>query len=118
MTDAQKLGSQAEIFAKEYLQKIGYQIIDTNYRCSLGEIDIIAKDHHELVFIEVKSLSNAKIFDPMDHMTIKKQKKLIQLAQSYTSSWVQDIDQRIDIILVYCHTTPWTLNHFKNAIEN
>lgn len=50
----QELGKEGEDFAADYLQKQGYEIIDRNFKCKQGEIDIIAKDKNEYVFIEVK----------------------------------------------------------------
>ncbi|MCB1198515.1 MAG: YraN family protein [Deltaproteobacteria bacterium] len=111
------LGKQAEQEACRYLKKQGYQILAQNWRHHFGEIDIIAQDAQELVFVEVKSLTNSQTFDPMDHITHKKINTLRKLAQSYTSNLVKDIDQRIDIILVYCDTLPWRIDHFKDAIE-
>ena len=51
----QELGKEGEDFAADYLQKQGYEIIDRNFECKQGEIDIIAKDKNEYVFIEVKT---------------------------------------------------------------
>lgn len=113
-----RLGKEAEQFVVSYLKRQNYTILETNWTCKIGEVDIIVKDEQELVFIEVKALKNTAHFDPMDHVTPQKINKLRQLAQSYTSCWVEDIDQRIDIVLVYCDTTPWKLDHFKDAIEN
>lgn len=53
-----ELGNIGEEISTDYLQKCGYEIIKRNYRCMQGEIDIIAKDKKELVFIEVKTRSN------------------------------------------------------------
>lgn len=50
----QELGKEGEDFAADYLQKQGYEIIDRNFECKQGEIDIIAKEKNEYVFIEVK----------------------------------------------------------------
>ena len=54
----QELGKEGEDFAADYLQKQGYEIIDRNFECKQGEIDIIAKDKNEYVFIEVKTRQN------------------------------------------------------------
>ena len=51
----QELGKEGEDFAADYLQKQGYEIIDRNFECKQGEIDIIAKEKNEYVFIEVKT---------------------------------------------------------------
>ena len=54
----QELGKEGEDFAADYLQKQGYEIIDRNFECKQGEIDIIAKEKNEYVFIEVKTRQN------------------------------------------------------------
>lgn len=112
-----EFGQFAENHAAKFLQKLGYLIVDRNVRTHLGEIDIIARDKEELVFVEVKALKDAKDFDPMDHMTHSKQKKLVQLVQQYTSDMVGDLDQRIDVILVYDFEGTITIDHYKDVIS-
>lgn len=57
MLDPHQLGQEGERLAAEYLAKIGYRIIERNYRYHRNEIDIIARDHRTLCFIEVKTRS-------------------------------------------------------------
>lgn len=53
-----KFGNIGEEISSKYLEQIGYKIIEKNFSCRQGEIDIIAKDRNEYVFIEVKTRSN------------------------------------------------------------
>jgi putative endonuclease len=76
-------GKKGEKIAQSFLRKKGYKIVTTNYRCALGEIDIIAKDKQCLVFIEVKTRSNESFGSPKLAITYKKQNQLIKVALSY-----------------------------------
>ncbi len=78
-----EIGKFGEKAAVEYLREHGYKILHTNYRCSLGELDIVALDKDTLVFIEVKSRSSDFFGYPQEGVTKKKQSKIIKLAQVY-----------------------------------
>ena len=54
-TDRSRLGSRGERLAQEHIGNAGYQIVETNYRCQWGEVDIIARDDYSLVFVETKN---------------------------------------------------------------
>lgn len=69
----QELGKEGEDFAADYLQKQGYEIIDRNFECKQGEIDIIAKDKNEYVFIEVKTRQNLHYGMPCEAVNERKQ---------------------------------------------
>ena len=74
MKDASKIdtGKQGEKIAAAFLKKNGYRIIETNYRCVLGEIDIIAREKVELVFIEVKTRKSGELGYPEEAVGNKK----------------------------------------------
>lgn len=77
------IGENYEKMAGEYLEKQGYDIIQYNYRCKYGEIDIVAKDKCDLVFAEVKYRSNIRYGLPFEAVDIKKQQKINKVAVSY-----------------------------------
>lgn len=77
------LGTWGEKTAKEYLQGQGYQILETNFRCREGEIDIIARDGEYLVFVEVRTRKGSEFGTPEESITTAKKKKLISLAFVY-----------------------------------
>lgn len=77
------LGEWGEKVAGEYLQDLGYQIIETNYRCKEGEIDIVALDKEYLVFVEVRTRRGCEFGSPEESITSVKKKKLISLAFAY-----------------------------------
>lgn len=78
-----RLGHRGEEAAANYLKRNGYRVINKNYSCRLGEIDIVAVENETLVFIEVRSRSSDKYGLPQESVTIRKQMKLRQLAWHY-----------------------------------
>lgn len=77
------VGKCGEIKAVDFLKKNKYKILETNYTCKLGEIDIIAKKDDIIVFIEVKSRSTKKYGLPREAVTIYKQQKIKNVANFY-----------------------------------
>jgi putative endonuclease len=77
------LGDWGEKVAREYLLDHGYHIIETNYRCREGEIDIVARDKEYLVFVEVRTRRGCNFGSPEESVTNTKKKKLISLAFNY-----------------------------------
>jgi len=77
------LGEWGEKIAGEYLLGHGYHIVETNYRCREGEIDIVALDKDYLVFVEVRTRSGCGFGSPEESVTVVKQKKLISVAFAY-----------------------------------
>lgn len=77
------LGTKGEDLACDYLSKHGYSIIVRNYRKKCGEIDIIARENDELVFIEVKTRSSTDWGSPVAAVTVHKQQQVIKTAQHY-----------------------------------
>jgi putative endonuclease len=76
-------GRRGEDIAADYLRKLGFQIIDRNFRIRGGEIDIIALDGDTLVFIEVKTRSSNEFGTPLEAISYFKLKSLIKTAQFY-----------------------------------
>lgn len=79
-------GTHYEAKAAEYMQRQGYQILECNYRCRQGEIDIVAQDGSYLVFTEVKYRKNLKMGYPAEAVTPKKQRIIRQVAAYYMYS--------------------------------
>lgn len=97
--DNRKTGSSYEKIAGEYLTLHGYEILEYNFRCRSGEIDIIAKDGAYLVFCEVKYRKNTQKGSPLDAITIEKQKKISKTALYYiTTRRKNESPCRFDVI--------------------
>lgn len=109
------LGIKGENIAVRYLIKKGFQILDRNFRCRLGEIDIIAMDKGCLVFIEVRTKSSIKYGLPQESVTQAKINKLRRLAQFYlVQKSLYDINIRFDVIAVTIIDN-LKVTHIKNA---
>ena len=76
-------GKTGEGIASGFLTQNGYQILDVNYRCPIGEIDIVARERDELVFVEVKTRKSSAMGYPEQAVGTAKQKKMSQLALWY-----------------------------------
>lgn len=111
------LGKLGEDIACEYLQENNYEIIERNFECRQGEIDIIAKEKDEIVFIEVKTRTNSNYGNPIDSITYYKQKHIIKSVQYYLyKEKLEKSFVRIDVIEVYRRGEKYYVNHIKNAI--
>ena len=69
--------------ARDFLEKKGYKILETNFATKVGEIDIIAADGDVLVFVEVKSRRNTDYGEPIEAVTPQKVKKIVLVAKQY-----------------------------------
>lgn len=81
--DRKDLGKFGEETAGSILQNHGYSILENNYSCKLGEIDIIALKDGYLVFIEVKTRRSLKYGLPQEAITDRKKKKIRKVAECY-----------------------------------
>jgi len=96
------LGRRGEKISVEFLRKQGYKIMDMNYRCPQGEIDIVAKDKDILCFVEVKTRRTEKYGLPAEAVDWHKQKKLARIALTYLKEKnISQQDLRFDVISVY-----------------
>ncbi len=93
-------GTKYEIKAVEYLKTHDYTILETNFRCKMGEIDIIARDKEYLVFIEVKYRKDSKKGIPLETVTYRKMKRISMTAAYYLmkSHLSTDTAIRFDVI--------------------
>ena len=83
MTSGLRTGKMGEDAAKEYLENMGYRIIQANYRDKQGEADIIAYDGEVLVFVEVKTRRSTRCGTPGEAVNREKQRRLTRIALSY-----------------------------------
>ncbi len=97
----QEVGRLGERLAAKFLRRRGYHIIETNFRCRGGEIDIIARQRDCLVFIEVRTRSSSSFGSPEESITQAKRSRLIFTALTYISSHNKLPEQwRIDVVAV------------------
>lgn len=111
-----KLEECGEEKACEYLIQKGYEIVDRNFDCSQGEIDIIAWDQtkKELVFIEVKTRTNLYYGCPVDAVNMHKQKHIYWATQYYVYlHQIKEAYLRFDVIEVYVRNNQVKIHHIK-----
>ena len=93
-----KKGSEGEVKAAEYLQACGFQILERNWRCKMGEIDLIASHNGVLVFVEVKLRAREGYGLPAESVHAAKQRKIRQVAELYLTRKPHDGEIRFDVI--------------------
>lgn len=112
------LGELGEKKAAEYLKKQGYKIIETNYRCRAGEIDIIAQKGGYIAFVEVKSRKDASFAEAKEFVGYTKQQRIIKTAMLWLSVHDCELQPRFDVIELYPTGSvfkPYRINHIENA---
>jgi putative endonuclease len=122
MSEKIKFGQAGENKATEYLESNGYCILDRNYRCRFGEIDIIAYKNETVCFIEVKSRHNVNYGRPCEAVNNKKQRHIRNTANYYLICQkhkipISELDVRFDIIEIIEWTSFKTteMEHIINA---
>jgi putative endonuclease len=114
----QQFGKKSERLAAEYLKRKGYRIIETNYRCPVGEIDIIAREKGTLVFVEVKARRSSRCGSPKGAVTPAKQRKISMAALDYLKrSGQSDARARFDVVAIDTETGRFDIEVVKNAFE-
>ncbi|MFC1501059.1 YraN family protein [Elusimicrobiota bacterium] len=83
MINSKSIGNEAERIGSEFLKKKGYKILNMNFRTSYGEIDIIAKNESDLVFVEVKFRKSSEFGHPKEAVGKHKQKRIVKAAIQY-----------------------------------
>jgi len=116
-TNSRSAGKKGEDLACKFLKKDKYKILEKNFSCRQGEIDIIAEDRKRvLCFVEVKARSREDFGLPVEAVTHRKQKKLLATAFIYLENKnIQSRDMRFDIVSV--DLTSEEINIIKNAFD-
>lgn len=119
MTEKTKtLGKKGEDIAAAFLEKKGYNILFRNYKCSFGEIDIIAKHKKILSFIEVKTRSTKKYGLPQEAVTPAKQTKISRVALEFVQRYKMDNRAaRFDVVSVQYLNDGYEVDLIENAFE-
>ena len=113
-----ELGAWGESVAAEHLTAKGYEIVERNWRCQRGEIDIIAWAGLQLVFVEVKTRRGRAMGSPEEALTKHKAQKITELATIYVSDLGREVDWRIDLVAVELDRAGRLLrcDHIPNAV--
>jgi putative endonuclease len=115
------LGPWGEVQAVDRLRAEGYAILACNYRCRLGEIDIIAKDRKFLVFVEVKLRKSDAHGEAREFVDLRKRERIKKTALLYLSQNETALQPRFDVIEIYAPDGTATrrpvIHHLENAFE-
>ena len=121
MKGTRGLGSTGERLALAHLRDQGYELLEANWRCSLGEIDLVMRDGPTLVFVEVRTRRGEELGSPEESVTPAKQERLASLA----AQWLGDRypeeeppDWRIDVVGVHLSSAGKLagINHLPGAV--
>ena len=112
------LGKLGENIAKQRLTSIGYKILKTNYRCSLGEIDIIAREGDTLAFVEIKTRRNNPLGQVKEAVDRRKQRQISKVALSYIkANNLMGKRARFDVVAIRLVDNKEEVEVVKNAFE-
>lgn len=111
------VGQYGEDLAARYLSSNGFSVLERNWRCELGEIDIVAREGDTLVICEVKTRRGLNYGTPLEAITYKKLTTLRKLAGRWLQTHqVRAAAIRIDVVaIVFDSNTPPTVDHLRGA---
>lgn len=98
--ESKNKGVEAEQLACDYLQASGLQLVQRNFSCRYGEIDLIMKDGNTFVFIEVRYRKNRNFGGASASVTVAKQRRIIKTALSYLQQNMPESSMRFDVVAI------------------
>jgi len=109
------IGDHGEEQARNYLKKHNVRIVESNFKCKAGEIDIIAMHHDSILFVEVKYRKQIGYGTPAEMVTRAKQKKIISTAQLYLQKHPELANKacRFDVISIHQNDINWIQDAFN-----
>lgn len=111
-------GAEGEALAVRYLQKLGFYIIQRNYRTRIGEIDVIAREGETLVFVEVKTRTGLNFGPPQAAVDYRKRSKITRVALVYLSAKKEtSASCRFDVVAVQKQGNDFQFELIRNAFE-
>jgi putative endonuclease len=118
MMEKKELGKKGEEKALRFLKKKGYRIIEKNYVCKLGEMDIIAKEKDTLVFVEVKTRTTTEFGPPQLAVNSSKQRQLSKVALNYLKEkQLEEVKARFDVVAILLEQEKEKIELIKDAFE-
>lgn len=118
MVDNRNKGRWGEERAARYLRLRAYRILERNYRCRLGEIDLIARRGAYVVFVEVKLRKSDRFGEAREFVNRSKQERILAAAQLWLQEHETDLQPRFDVIEIYAPDGAEgrvKINHIENA---
>ena len=116
MAEHNDTGALGEQYACRFLEELGYEILERNWRFGKDELDIIARTAHELVFVEVKTRRSERHGQPEEAVKKGKRSTMIRGANAYVQETAGELALRFDIVSVILHPTgkPY-IHHIPDA---
>jgi len=112
------LGRLGEELAAEILKGAGYRIVERNYRCRSGEVDIIAVDGKTVVFVEVKCRTSEEYGSPQLAVDRRKQRQISRAATTYLrANRLLSCSARFDVVAIVVQGKDHDIEHIKNAFD-
>ena len=112
------LGKQGERLAELFLKKKGYKLVERNYRCAAGELDLVMLDRRVIVFVEVKTRTGIGYGTPLEAVEVRKQQKMIYAAQFFLSAKkLSQREARFDVVGISWQGAQPIAEHIENAFE-
>ena len=120
MGRTQSAGNRGEAAVARYLRQKGYTLLESQWRCRFGELDLVARDRHSTVcIVEVKLRASVSHGLPEETVTPRKQEKLRLTAEIYLQTHETNKQPRFDVVALYAkdgmETCPLPVRHIKNA---
>ena len=116
--DKKELGKRGEELALRYLKKQGFRIVETNYVCKMGEMDIIAKEKDTLAFIEVKTRTSTAFGVPQMAVNPTKQVQLSKVALYFLKEkQLEDAKARFDVVAILLGPKKEEIELIRDAFE-
>ncbi|WP_333807971.1 YraN family protein [Flavobacterium sp.] len=115
MAEHNDLGKLGEELAVEFLQKNGYEILETNWIFDKAEIDIIAKKAEILAVVEVKTRSSIDFGLPQEFVKPKKIQLLLKAVNEYVVQNDLDVEVRFDIVAIHKTNSEFVIEHIEEA---
>jgi putative endonuclease len=117
-TGKKELGKKGEEVAFRFLKKNGYRIIERNYVCKMGEMDIIAKEKDTLVFVEVKTRTSITFGPPQLAVNPTKQMQLSKVALYFLKEKrLEDVKARFDVVAILLRPKGEEIELIKDAFD-
>lgn len=119
--DIKATGRWGEAQAAQYLKRKGYHILERNYSCRFGEIDIIAAYRKHLIFVEVKTRKDASFAQAREFVGAGKQRRVLSAASVWMANHDTELEPRFDVIEIYgTPDMPYRkleIHHFEDAFS-
>jgi len=112
------LGKEGEDLALRKLESIGYRCIERNYRCALGEVDLVARDGETLVFVEIKMRKGKSLDYAKEAVHARKQRQISKVALAYMKrNGCEEAKARFDVVVIQQKGLDQHIEVIRNAFD-